>query len=692
MNLCIDYYKLEKGKIVLSGWFYSESLKVTAYSNQDKALDIYPRADINAAYHLAESYDSGFKFNISIFKVANITFTDTKETVLMHISLFHMVKRRSMHFIKKVHEKVREYGFIGCIKSILKKLKGEEQKKIYQYQDWLKKNTICEAELKSQRLHTFDYQPKISIVVPTYNTPINFLKEMVSSVVDQTYENWELCIADGASTDREIISYLKSIQDEKVNVVFLAKNLMISGNTNEALKLCTGDFITLLDHDDLLAKNALYEVVQVLNEDSTLDFIYSDEDKVDETSTRFSQPHFKPDFAIDNLRSYNYITHLAVIRKTLLDDIGYFDSNCDGAQDYDLFLRICDATKKIYHIPKILYHWRIHSQSTSADPGVKSYVLDAAKYALKNHLDRNNLAGDVVDGFFATSYKINYDIVDQPLISIIIPNKDHMEDLQRCLRSIEKSTYRNYEIIIVENNSEKDDTFAFYDSLKEKHINVVYWKGSFNFSKINNYGRTYCHGKFILLLNNDVEVINESWLSEMLMHCQRDDVGAVGAKLYYPNGQIQHAGVIIGIGSVAGHSHKYYDRNEYGYMGRLKIVHDLSAVTAACLMMKSSLYDELNGLDELFTVAFNDVDLCLRIREKGYHIVFTPYAELYHYESLSRGSEDSPEKIKRFQSEIKRFESKWGLYRYDPYYNINLTLDIEDFSLHTGAVKGGLYE
>lgn len=680
MLIHIDTYEIKKINIIIQGYVVSKSNDYKLFLSSKEITDRKLRSDVNMTYNLPDDNKAGFSVQSPIICIRKLSICDGKTTEIIHIGLPSLLKFNIMKLLRKLNSKRKEYGVLGFVKVCIKKLLRRKSTDLQSYQDWLLKNTLCEDELKEQITHIFNYQPKFSIVVPTYNTPIKFLEEMIASVEFQTYKNWELCIAD-ASQSIETKAYLNKLNHPQIKIKYLEENLMISGNSNEALSLCTGEFIILLDHDDLLAKNALFEVASVLNRDHTYDFIYSDEDKVDEKGSIYSQPHFKPDFAIDNLRSYNYITHLAAIRKSLLDQVGHFDPTCDGAQDYDLFLRICDATDKIYHIPKILYHWRIHQSSTSADAEVKPYVLEAGKRALRKHLERNDIVGTVSDGLFPTSYKIDYQIQGDPLISILIPNKDHGQDLKRCLSSIiEKSTYRNFEIIIVENNSEEKETFEFYKSLDNQMINVVNWEGPFNYSKINNYGRMYCKGEFIVLLNNDIEVISERWLEEMLMHAQRKEVGAVGTKLYYPNGKIQHAGVIVGVGSVAGHSHKYFERGEFGYMGRLKIVQNLSAVTAACMMIKSSLFDEINGFCEEFAVAFNDIDFCLRIREKGYLIVFTPYAELFHYESLSRGVEDSPEKIRRFQGEIKLFESKWGLYRYDPYYSTHLTLEKEDFS------------
>jgi len=528
---------------------------------------------------------------------------------------------------------------------------------------------------------------KFSVLVPLYNTPEKFLKEMIESVQAQTYMHWELCLADGSDAEHTEVGdickkYAKA--DNRIKYEKLEKNLGISENTNACIRMATGEYIALFDHDDLLHPSALYEVMKAIC-DHGADFIYTDENTFSEEPRDAYNPHFKPDFSPDTLRSYNYICHLSVFSRELLDSVGYFRSEYDGSQDYDLILRLTEKAKKIFHIRKILYYWRAHKDSVAQNISAKPYTITAAKKALAAHLERCGLKGEVLDSSVPTTYRIKYEIEGEPLISIIIPNKDHTDDLDVCLKSLYgKSSYKNFEIIIVENNSTEKETFEYYEKIEKKHdnIKVVTWKSVFNYSAINNFGAEYANGEYILLLNNDVEIINETCLEEMLMFAQRKDVGAVGAKLYYSDDTIQHAGVIIGLGGIAGHSHKHFERSNPGYAARASIAQDLTACTAACLMMRKSVFDEVGGLDETFEVAFNDVDLCMKIREKGYLVVFTPYAELYHYESKSRGFEDTPEKIKRFNGEIRRFEMKWQkqLDDGDPYYNPNLTLVREDFS------------
>ncbi len=574
------------------------------------------------------------------------------------------------------------------LKELLKKNKSViNWKQQVSYQNWIKENEPLEKELRIQKTK-FHYDPKISIIVPIWNTPKQFLTDMLESVLAQIYSNWELCIADGASTKEHIKEILDNYvkKDSRIKVKYLSENKGIAGNSNEALSLATGDYVALLDHDDLLAPFALFEVVKTINENPDADFIYSDEDKISEDGTKRRDPHFKPDFATDTLRSYNYICHLSVIKKSLLDEVGWFKEGFDGSQDYELILRATEKAKKIVRIPKILYHQRMHENSTDKNPNSKLYAYESAKRTLKDHLDRMGLKGQVRDGLFAGSYKIDYAIDYNYKVSIIIPNKDYKEDLERCINSIlTKSTYKNYEIIIVENNSTEEEIFKYYERLQNNHDNifVLEWKNAFNYSAVNNFAAKHAKGEILLFLNNDTEVINENWLEEMIQYAQRKDVGAVGAKLYYHDDTIQHGGIILGIGEVGGHAFRYMNKDSDGYFGRLKIVQNLSAVTGACLMMRKEVFNEIDGFDEGYPLAVSDVDICLKVIEKGYLVVWTPYAELYHHELKTRGYDNTPEKQLRFQKETELFKSKWDKYleKGDPYYNPNLTLDREDFSI-----------
>lgn len=551
---------------------------------------------------------------------------------------------------------------------------------------------LSEETIEEQRSTLFKYQPKFSILVPLYNTPDNFLCEMIESVIWQTYENWELCLADGSDEEHNTVGercqeYVK--KDSRIVYRHLDENRGISENTNACIQMATGDYIGLFDHDDLLTQDALYEVVKCLNKSEEIDVVYTDEDKYlydsATNSGKYVEAHCKSDFNLDLLRSNNYICHFFVVRKQIIDQIGGFRKEYDGSQDYDLILRCVEKAKRVEHIPKVLYHWRIHANSTAGNPQSKMYCYEAGKHAIESHLQRQGISADVEMTEHWGLYRVKYSVKEKPLVSIIIPNKDEKNTLQKCINSIlEKTTYHNYEIIVVENNSETEEIFEYYKelSLNEK-IRITHWKGVFNYSKINNYGVGCAKGEYIVLLNNDVEIISEDWIGEMLSNCQRAEVGITGAKLLYPNSTVQHCGIIIGLGGIAGHTFVGIDRNHPGYFGRACVQQNLSAVTAACLMVKKSIFDEVGGLEESLQVAFNDVDFCLKVRKAGYLVVMNPNVLLYHYESKSRGVEDTLEKQERFASEVKYMAEHWTdvLKNGDPYYNKNLTLVRSDFSI-----------
>lgn len=552
------------------------------------------------------------------------------------------------------------------------------------------KPLFTDEELEHQRNTVFPRSIKFSIVVPLYNTPEKFLHEMIRSVIDQTYANWELCMADGSDAAHDSVEkicrqYMR--KDPRIKYRRLEQNLGISGNTNACLEMAAGDYIGLFDHDDLLHPAALHEVMRAICEQDA-DFIYTDEltfsNKIDNVITA----HFKPDFAPDNLRANNYICHFTVFSAAILKTVGGFRGEYDGSQDHDFILRATEQAEKIVHIPKLLYYWRSHPNSVAADINSKTYAIDAGKRAVRDQIRRMGMDATVESSkAFPTIYRIKYELKETPKVSIIIPNKNHCEDLKRCIRSIKRlTTYSNYEIVIVDNQSNEEDLVEFYDQLRcDDRINIVSFDKEFNYSEANNFGVRYATGEYYILLNNDTEVISPAWIEEMLMYAQRDDIGAVGAKLYFPDHTIQHAGVILGLGPhrTAGHAFSKVDGENLGYMGRLYYAQNVSAVTAACVMIPRRVWEAVNGLDTSFAVAFNDVDLCMRIRQMGYLIVWTPYAELYHYESKSRGSENTPEKKKRFESEVQRFRERWEkqLKEGDPYYNPNLTLERADFSI-----------
>jgi GT2 family glycosyltransferase len=562
---------------------------------------------------------------------------------------------------------------------------------VFRFRAHFKRHVVyTKADLEAQRATIFEKNIRISVLVPLYNTPAKFLRAMIESVTAQTYSNWELCLADGSDESHaEVAKIVSEYAQGDTRIVYrkLEKNGGISENTNACIDMSTGQYIALFDHDDCLHPSALYEVMKAICEQNA-DFIYTDEATFLKTPRDAYGPNFKPDYSPDTLRSYNYICHLCVFSRELLDKAGRFRHEFDGSQDYDLLLRLTEQAQTIVHIPKILYYWRCHKNSVSFDISAKPYTVTAAKSALQEHLDRLGLQGEISDAIVPSTYRIRYKINASPRVSIVIPNKDYHETLDTCIRSIEsKSTYQNYEIVIVENNSEKEETFAYYDKICAEYDNIrlltYQCEGGFNYSKINNFALAQIECDYVIFLNNDIEILSPDWIEDMLGYTQRAEVGACGMMLYYPDDTVQHAGVILGLGGVAGHSHKNYRRGDFGYMSRLVIAQNLSAVTAAAMMVKKSVLDEVENFDESLAVAFNDVDLCMKIRKAGYLIVFTPFAQAYHYESKSRGLENSPEKIKRFQGEIARFHEKWGeqLKAGDPYYNPNLTLDHEDFRL-----------
>lgn len=591
------------------------------------------------------------------------------------------------YLLYKGLKSLKQNGIKYTLKKVIQKLNNKND-----YKEYMKKIFLKDDERKFQLNTKFSKDIKFSIVVPIYNTPKNFLCEMINSCINQTYRNWELCLADGSDKEHKYVGeiikeYIKN--DSRVKYKILEGNGGISENTNEAIKMVTGDYIGLFDHDDLLHSSVLYEYMKVICEKNA-DFIYCDELTFEKDLNKIITMHFKPDFAIDNLRANNYICHFSVFKKELLNVVGMFRKEYDGSQDHDMILRLTSEAKNVVHVPKILYFWRSHPNSVASDINSKTYAINAGKKAVKEHLKKNKINAIVESSkVFPTIYRFKYEIKNNPLISIIIPNKDNVEMLSRCINSIlEKSTYKNIEIIIIENSSIEEKTFDYYKTLEEySNIKVISYKNNsnFNYSAINNFGVNYASGEQVLFLNNDIEIITENWIEEMLMYSQREDVGAVGAKLYYPNNTIQHAGIILELGEhrCAGHCHYKAARENPGYMGRLYYAQNLSAVTAACLMMKKEIFSKINGFDEKFAIAFNDVDLCMRIRKEGYLIVWTPYAEAYHYESVSRGYEDTIEKQERFNNEVTKFKIKWEkeLKKGDPYYNINLTLDREDFGL-----------
>jgi len=614
--------------------------------------------------------------------------------------IFKIFKLFRYHITKLIKDETKSNNHNGFMFEINK-----------QYLTWFQNNYPNLKLLKKQKKDQkkFKIKPKISIITPTYNTPAKFLRECIDSVINQTYDNWELCIADDASTDQNtkniIREYLK--KDKRIKAVFRDTNGHICQASNSAIDLATGDFIAILDHDDFLWPNALFEIVKCLNEKPFSQFIYSDEDKLEEDGKTHIWPFFKPDWSPDYLRSINYITHFAVIKKTLIDQYGKFTSGYEGAQDWELFLRITRELEKKYqchpinthnpiqHVSKILYSWRISPTSTASekDKTIKNYAFFNQKKVLESDLAAKNLIGKVIKENRLRFYRIEYQIQNKPLVSIIIPTKDNFSYLSRCLKTLlNKTTYKNYEIVLIDTGSEEEQTLNFYKKLLKKHnIKILFWKGTFNYSEVCNYGVDNAKGDYVLLLNNDTEIITPDWIEQMLQYAQRKDVGAVGCKLLYPNNTIQHAGVIMGFGTtiknlgVAGHLFKYWNdsANDFFKVTSIERIRNLCAVTAACLLISKKKYKEVNGLDTAFRIAFNDVDFCLKLFKEGYVNIYNNNAVLYHHESVSVGKpEKGTRDIPEFQKEIKLLQKNWqSLIKNDPYYNNNLNKENELYQI-----------
>ena len=507
---------------------------------------------------------------------------------------------------------------------------------------------------RSSRICTV-HNPLISVLIPVYNTKPEYLKECIDSVLNQTYKNFEVCIANDKSTNIDTINALKEYKNvDKIKIVNRTENGNISAATNSALELASGEFIALLDNDDVLDENALYEVVKVLNKDKEIDFIYTDEDKIS-LNGNYYFPNFKPSFSPDTLLSENYICHLSVIRKEIVDSLNGFRSEFDGAQDHDLFLRVSERTDKIHHISKILYHWRESTNSTALNINNKVYALEVGKKVIEDALKRRKISATVEILNNVGKYFVNYKLKNEPKVSIIIPTKNRSDILDKCLKSIyDKSTYKNFEIIVIDNNSDEESLFSLLDDYKKKYknFNSYRYECEFNYSYLNNEAVKLSSGEYILLLNNDTEVITPDFLKIMVGYASQKHIGCVGAKLLYPSENIQHIGVVSGMGGVASHTYVNAPRFETGYMGSLAITRDVKIVTAACLMVKKSIYNKLNGLDENLKVAYNDVDFNVRVRKEGYYNVIVPSVELYHYESVSRGSDLAPTTKERFNKEV----------------------------------------
>lgn len=705
INCSIDMVKEEAGAFVVRGWAIDyEDVTIQLKDRESGALltlpdnmpEWYIRSDAMRRFsECTEARKIGFSMKLPLEWGKKNLELRIQAGKSLHTENIRMSKGQpggrylnNLYVnLLRVYNNTKTFGFHNTCVKIKKHLQVATPFSHKDYNKWAKKKLLTAKQIEQQRNTTFSYMPKFSILVPLYESDEKFLKELIASVQAQTYSNWELCFSDGSKSSARLCAWLKPYCEADERIKYTAAQsgpLGISENTNQAFTLATGDYIVLGDHDDLFTVDALFECAKALNEEK-VQVIYTDEDKTDESGKTYFAPNFKPDFNIDLLRCNNYICHMFVAEKALVDKVGLFRPEYNGAQDYDFIFRCVEQAKGIRHIARVLYHWRAHTVSTAEIPESKIYAFEAGKRAIAAHLEREGLDGVVEDGDNLGFYRVSYPVKGQPLVSIVIPNKDHIDDLKKCMQAIDtRSTYRNYEYIIVENNSEKQETFAYYKELEHKeNVTVLYWPEEFNYSSINNFGVAHAKGEYILLLNNDTEMINDDCLEQMLGYCQREDVGIVGARLYYDDNTIQHAGVIVGFGGIAGHAFVTLHEDEGLYQSRTKVACDYSAVTAACMMVKKSVFDAVGGLEPKFRVAFNDVDFCMKVRQTGKLVVYVPQAMLYHYESKSRGLEDTPEKQARFSGEMELFLKRWPeiLANGDPYYNVNLALDAADFSI-----------
>lgn len=689
MEYCFDSIFVKNGKIFATGWAVSSvtenEIEITVTDEKKEPVDAIvtwaARPDVGLAkYGDPKAGHVGIFLEIP-FRGQHLATVHFKEknaqgNVISEQSLpLNPALIAARKFLKE-----SKAQYVSTKKSLIwlkKKLTGNEYA---DYDTWLRIMRVSRQELFEQRKTKFSYAPKFSVVVPLYHTPAKFLKDLVRSMMYQSYANWELCLVNASPEDVHLTSLLENwaMRDKRIRVIRLEKNLGIAQNTNAGIAASTGEFIAFLDHDDFLEPDALFCYADALNKDKTIDVFYSDEDKTDEYAAHYFYPHFKSDFNIDLLHANNYMCHFLAVRKSLVDTVGGLNEKFDGAQDYDFVLRLTENTKKIYHCPRILYHWRCSNQSTAANQGNKMYAIHAGKAALNAHYKRIGWNARAQEGAVDGWYQTKFTLKEEPLVSILIPNKDHTDDLDVCLNSFfERADYQNYEFIIIENNSVLPETFAYYEKIEKEHDNVkvVYWEAGFNYSAINNFGFKFAKGDYIMLLNNDVELITPDIFQSMLGFCMRPEVGIVGAKLLYNDHTVQHAGVLVGAGGLADHVFKGIHEDDPGYMGRAISSQDVSAVTAACLMVKKSVYEEVGGLEEEFQVAFNDVDFCLKVRKAGYLIVYDADVKLFHYESKSRGMEDTTERFIRFGNEMMLLNSKWDILStfVDPYYNPNLS-------------------
>ena len=685
MEYCFDSIFVKNGKIFATGWAVSSvtenEIEITVTDEKKTPVDVIvtwaARPDVGLAkYGDPKAGHVGIFLEIPFHGQHLVTVYFKEKNAQGNVISEQSLPLNPALIAARKFLKESKAQYVSTKKSLIwlkKKLTGNEYA---DYDTWLRIMRVSRQELFAQRKTKFSYAPKFSVVVPLYHTPAKFLKDLVRSMMYQSYANWELCLVNASPEDVHLTSLLENwaMRDKRIRVIRLEKNLGIAQNTNAGIAASTGEFIAFLDHDDFLEPDALFCYADALNKDKTIDVFYSDEDKTDEYAAHYFYPHFKSDFNIDLLHANNYMCHFLAVRKSLVDTVGGLNEKFDGAQDYDFVLRLTENTKKIYHCPRILYHWRCSNQSTAANQGNKMYAIHAGKAALNAHYKRIGWNARAQEGAVDGWYQTKFTLKEEPLVSILIPNKDHTDDLDVCLNSFfERADYQNYEFIIIENNSVLPETFAYYEKIEKEHDNVkvVYWEAGFNYSAINNFGFKFAKGDYIMLLNNDVELITPDIFQSMLGFCMRPEVGIVGAKLLYNDHTVQHAGVLVGAGGLADHVFKGIHEDDPGYMGRAISSQDVSAVTAACLLVKRSVYEEVGGLEDEFQVAFNDVDFCLKVRKAGYLIVYDADVKLFHYESKSRGMEDTTERFIRFGNEMMLLNSKWDILStfVDPYYN-----------------------
>ena len=708
----VDVVRIRENSIQLNGWVIGKTPKsqpVFWVENQNhspiKFQYVSTRRDDVSQIYYGKVYDKDFGFDVQFpyergknyylviqcdGRKKRIKYNEElieKRSSVAYKRMQKIMDLMNMETVRVAMDFWKENGLRALFVKSVHKIQGIDND--YDYGEWYSLTKPSQEELERQRKEIWEKGPKFSIVMPLYKTPERYLREMLDSIVAQTYTDWELCLADGSPKGADVSKIVKKYQDKDSRILYkrLEQNGGISDNTNAAIAMTSGDYIVLADHDDAMTEDALFECAKAVKEHPECEVIYSDEDKMDMDGGALFDPHFKPDFNLDLLTSVNYICHQFVVKKELVDKVGGLRKEFDGAQDYDFIFRCTEAASGVWHIPKVLYHWRCHQDSTASNPQSKLYAFEAGSRAIMEHYHRVGVEAEKVEkgvdyGIYHTIFKI----LGEPLVSIIIPNKDHYQDLDLCIRAIlTRGTYKNLEFVVVENNSTKKETFAYYQSIQKEfpQVRVVTWTKEFNYSAINNFGVHHARGEYLLFLNNDTELIARNFIEEMLGFCQREDVGAVGARLLYQDDTIQHAGVVVGFGGIAGHTFIGLHKAENSYFHRAMCAQDYSAVTAACMMSKKSVFEEAGGFSEDLAVAFNDIDYCMKVRSLGKLVVYAPYAVLYHYESKSRGLEDTPEKVARFNREVAKFAKKWPdiLKNGDPYYNPNLTLRKSNFAL-----------